>query len=191
MLVRFTLALALLVSHPALGASIFESVEGEFSADPGAPTPVVFDLGSNLLAGSLVGGDVDLVSFTLAAGQQLDAIELTTYTGSNRSFIALAEGDWPTGVLTSIIPTNLFGAALIGAADLGADVLALMPGEFGTMGGDLPLAPGRYSFLIQDTSDATDYGLTFLISAVPEPAVAGLLALAAAWLGRRTRRQVA
>ncbi len=189
MLVRFTLALSLLLASPAFAASIFESIDGEFSDDPGAPTEVVFDLGANLLSGSVAGGEVDLVSFTLPTGQQLEQIELTSYAGRSASFIALADGGvWPTGVLASVIPTDLFGAALVGDGNVGGDVLALMPGNLGTRGGDVPLGPGTYTFLFQDTTDDVDYGLTFLISSVPEPAAASLLGLAAAWMIRRARR---
>ena len=181
----FALALS---APPAFGASIFESVAGDLSDDPASPEAVTFELGANSIGGAVTGGDVDLVAFTIPTGLQLDAIEFTTYTGGGLSFVGLATGDtWPTGVLASVNASLLIGADLIGANDVGTNVLPGLSGSFGSQGFQTPLPSGVYTFLMQDTADDLEYEFTFLLSAVPEPAFLALVGLVGALVVRRRR----
>ena len=190
-------------STSAIALDYDEALDGDFSGLPDAPTEVVLDEGSNRLVGMLDGSaDArDYVTFTLRPGETLIGITLVRWDDAllpfldgNIGFHALAEGP------TSFIPDFDTAPFFLGGDHLdplatpeGTDllpVLAMAP--LAGTGFEVPLGPGTYTYLIQQT---TPIGIAYefdLIVAVPEPSTAllmgtGLAGLAAC--GRAARRR--
>ncbi|UCG72258.1 MAG: hypothetical protein JSV45_13565 [Chromatiales bacterium] len=164
-----------------------ESVDGDLSTDPNAPTPVQFQAGSNIITGTMGGpGNVgDYITFTFGPGQGLTGLvllEFASQMGDERGFHGINEGP------TSFIPSpatqdNFLGGNHLNAFEAGTDVL---PGLATTplvgAGFAIPLGEGTYSYLIQQTaSDPTSYSLEFQV--VPVPAAVWLFGSALGLLG--------
>ena len=164
-----------------------ESVDGDLSGDPAAPTALAFGAGSNRVIGSVTtpSGDTrDYFSFTIGAGAALTGIVLDAYTPFDITFQALASGT------TSFIPSGATGGLFLGSshlngASVGNDILPLMEAlPFGGLGFSTPLGPGTYTYLIQQTgSELTQYTLDFQV--IPEPGTGVLVALGLGALARR------
>ncbi len=183
-----------------------EASDGDLSGTPASPTrfgnsplSVGYSVGSNIIVGTTVAGDYDILSFTVGAGQQLSAINVFSYASTDdKAFLGVQSGStWNNGLGAGI---NFNVATLLGyahygpgpgAAQPGTDVLDNLGSAPGAIGFTGPLGAGTYTFLIQQTGPAVvNYGLDFQLTAVPEPgtyaAMAGaLLAGFAVW--RRTR----
>ena len=197
-LAKFLITSAVL-SIPASAATLQfdESVSGDLGG-PAAPTSVTLGVGTNTVVG-VTGGpggatDRDAFTFTIGTGQSLVSIFLDTYntvgsTASNTGFYAIDEGS------TTIVPNSSNSGQLLtgrtfnfqtfnppaGQVDL-LETTNLTAGP-GISGGEL--GPGTYTFLIQNTSTLSDFGLS--LNVVPEPSSVLLLALGALGLGRRRR----
>jgi len=168
-----------------------ESVDGNLSTDPEAPTPVSFSAGSNIITGAVGGpGNVgDYITFTLGTNQQLTGLVLLEFQsamGDSKAFHALNLGP------TSFIPSpstqdNFLGGNHVNAFEVGTDLLpGLAPPPAGTgligSGFDVPLGAGTYSYLFQQTApDLTNYSLDFQV--VPIPAALWLFGSALGMLG--------
>ncbi|MEO0423652.1 MAG: VPLPA-CTERM sorting domain-containing protein [Pseudomonadota bacterium] len=165
-----------------------ESVSGDLSSDPDAPTPLSFSVGSNIITGSVSAGEGDtrdFITFTIADGQVLTALLQLEYvdgdTGGpgNRGFHAINEGE------TSFIPggdtSDLFlGGDHLDPLDPGTDLLAILAtAPLAGVGFDTPLGPGTYSYVVQQTGPQNSaYSLDFQVAAVPLPAGVWLIASA-------------
>ncbi|MCR9093991.1 MAG: PEP-CTERM sorting domain-containing protein [bacterium] len=191
-----SLVVFFVLSFAAGGAQAYtETTDGEFSADPLAPTPVDVAPGSNLFTGSVAAPeDVrDYWTFTIDPGELLTAIQLvssedgTTGGAPDRGFIALHPG------ATAAIPGGstiggFLGGDHLDAIDAGTDVLLNLAGApLGGTGFTAPLGPGDYAFLIQQTSGQI-IAYTFDFVVIPEPGTALLLGLGLAGLSARRRR---
>ena len=203
--IRLIRLLPLLVALSAISATAsasvvwVESVDGDLSSDPTAPTSIVFTAGINSVFGSVQApGDVrDYITFTLADNQLLTGIFLRKYvdedTGGpgNRGFHSLnlgAEGVIP-GPGTADL---LLGGDHLDPVGPGVNLLELLAAApLAGTGFDTPLGAGTYTYLIQQTGpQLTGYQLDFVIKPVPLP-MAGWLFLSglAALLGlSRDRR---
>ena len=197
--VHHSAALGLLIvgaGATANAANWDEAADGDLSTDPNTPTAISFNVGSNIISGTVQSpNDIrDYLTFELGAGQQLDAIILLAYddiaTGNpgNRGFYAINAGS------TSFIPDGGTAGSFLGGdhldPDIGTDLLpALASGTLAGTGFDLPLGEGVYSFLVQQTGpELTGYSLEFVVSAVPVPASLPLLLGAIGTLGALARR---
>ncbi len=182
----------------ASGAIVWdESMDGDLSDDPLAPTGIMFAVGVNGVIGTDGDADTrDYITFTIEDGYQLDAILLQEYldvaTGGDgdRGYIAINSGD------TSAIPDGGNSDSFLGGSHMdplaaGTDLLAILAAApLAGTGFDAPLGPGTYSFLIQQTGvEITSYGLDFVVSAtVPVPAAVWLLLSAIGVAGGVSRR---
>lgn len=165
---------ALALASPATGAVVHdESVDGDLSSDPAAPTAVVFAAGANSILGSMgnVGGvDRDYVTFTIAPNQVLTGLYLVALTPDDIAFAALNAGT------TSYIPGgptigNFLAGLHLAPEYVGNDLMPLFQTESVTTN-SLPapsLGPGSYCFVIQQTGPISQsYALDFVItSALP------------------------
>ncbi len=171
-----------------------EFVHGDLSSDPDAPTPLVFALGGNTIIGSVLGPDDrrDYITFDVPAGMALAAlyqhqyVDLDSGGPGNLGFHAINEGN------TSWIPDQNTVGFFLGSNHMfpevpGTDVLPQLADiPFGGIGFDIPLGPGTYTYLIQQTGpDNTGYTLEFWL--IPTPPSAAALALATPALLRRRR----
>ena len=165
----------------AVGPAFDGSVPADFSDDAAAPTAVQLDNGSNVIANSVVAGDIDYVTVNVPDGHVLGALELLAYDsdGDNvRSFIGIQEGTVFTEAPDTVNPANLLGLQLFGEAEAGTDILGSL-GEaanpFGGPGGigfEGALPAGDYTFWIQETSEnAATYYLDLQVS--PDSLVCG------------------
>lgn len=175
-----------------------------------------FNVGETIIRGSVVnalGGtsgfppaDVDVFTFTVAAGTELAGITLTNFLSTDDvGFAAIAEGttfpfnavELSTGPdTTQFLGGTLFGTGNpgIGAQGIGSDILAAFAAtEAGGTGFDAPLSAGDYTIYIQQLGTAfISYELTFDVAPVPLPAAvwmfgAGLMGL----VGWSKRKQAA
>jgi hypothetical protein len=168
------LALLLNWTAPALAATTHdETVDGDLSGDPAAPTPVEMLVGTNVVSGSMAAPDDtrDFLTFTLPEGQQLEALRLLSYEDldiggpGNRGFHAINAG------ATSFIPDastadSFLGGAHLDALPTGTDLLPILAAadQAGT-GFTPPLGAGTYSYVIQQTGpELTGYSVEFVIS---------------------------
>lgn len=188
------LAVLLGLNGAANAASVWdESINGDLSNDPAAPTPVTFMVGDNLVSGTMGAPDDarDYLSFSIGPGQSLVALilmDLTSEMGDLVGFHALNAGD------SSFIPgpdtaDSFLGGNHLDDSDICDDLLPdLAAAPLAGTGFDVPLGPGTYSYVIQQTGmDLNSYSLKFQV--VPVPAAAWLFGSALGLLGWLRRRQ--
>jgi len=169
-----TLAIGLIllgIVAPTRAAVVWdESVNGNLSTDPAAPTVIVFSAGSNIVNGSC--GNInaqtrDYMTFTVPAGYTLTALNLLVYTPENTGFCAVNGGN------TSIIPGNptigfwmagihvvpgLLNTDLFDAMSTASVTTEALPSS--------QLDPGDYTLIIQQTSPLiTTYSFEFVLQA--------------------------
>jgi hypothetical protein len=167
-------------SHGVAAVVWDESVNGDVSNDPSAPTQMNLSVGTNSFVASMPGSDLDFFSVHVPTGSVLSAIYNPVYDSIDQvSFIAIGPGtSIPNGVLTDD-PTGLLGYTHFGpgAFDPGEDLLVDMSVlQFGVPGFTRPLPAGSYSFWVQQQSSVDEnYQLDLVVDAVPEPASAVLL----------------
>jgi hypothetical protein len=183
----------------ASAADYNETADGDLSNNNNTPTPFALTLGSNLVSGTNIGGNLDYLRADVPAGHSLTQVILNSYSGGDLSFAAMQIGNTmvpPSGVdangLTGWTHYGT-GAGADPIASLGEDMFASanMPTpRFGSAGFTPPLGPGSYTFLFQQTNAvSTDYQFNFVV--IPEPSTVllgcvGMLAL----VGLRLRRRV-
>jgi hypothetical protein len=170
-------ALLLLVATSAL-ADWDEGVDGDLSTNEAAPTPLALVVGSNVIAGSVVSpGDVrDYVTFTVGPGQQLTALNQLAYFDipgggpGNRGYHAINAG------ATSFIPSAGNSSSFLGGNHLdplppGTDMLpGLAAAPLAGVGFTVPLGPGTYSYLVQQTGPQQNgYELELVIVSTATP----------------------
>jgi hypothetical protein len=181
---------ALALSARAAALFYDEAVSGDLSNLGSAPTALVFDLGQNIVTGTMGGppsSDPDIITFTIQPGQALTSIYLEPLVPAERSFYAIAAGSTINMTDGTTHLGNFLSyhyGELIGALSLG--------GEFGGTGFTVPLGPGTYTAWIQEVSTRVDYSLAYTVTAIPEPAsfaaLAGAVGLALAATRRRRGR---
>jgi len=187
-------AVALLCgAAPAGAASYTESTDGDLSGDRNAPTTLVLDYapsgnvqGSNIVSGTTgrnaVTGvvDVDYLRITVPDGFALSALRVGNQTtvGGGGSFLGLAAGPVMPVAPNAANATGLLGYRVYGTRDIGTDILDDMAaGGNGASGFTQPLGAGVYTVWVQELATGTfDYRFNFVLSPVPEPGGAPLLA---------------
>lgn len=181
------------ILKPANAATYLESVDGDLSGVPAAPTNWPLSVGSNRLAGEAGTGvveDYDLVAFTIPSGHQLDSIIITAFHVSARaSFFGLQEGSpWNDGLGYDLLGDDLVGWTLINNSMTGVDLLPRMQNAYLPAKFEIPLSSGVYTLEIQDVDVPFQYDLAFHVSAVPEPTTAALACAVIAAAGKCRRR---
>lgn len=157
-----------------------ESMSGDLSNDPLAPTPVTTAVGTNSVLGTVGGGgNQDWITFRIPAGTRLDSLVLARYTSTDgQGFLGVQDG--PTFEGSTTVPGSYLGYAHFGTSAtngnlppanlVGADLLPLMGDTgiaFGSQGFTPPLPAGDYTFLIQQLGASTTYQFDFNTSVAP------------------------
>lgn len=177
---------AVLLAGPAMGQFAWnESADGEITGDRFAPLFLNAAVGSNLLSGTVVDGDIDYFTFVVPVGAELAAVNLLGYESEDfRAFLGVQAGSEFTVDPDSPSPGDLLGYVLYGPDLVGFDLLPIIGTGGGAIGFSGPLPAGQYTFWNQQTGiELTSYSFEFVI--VPAPAGAAALALAGLGLGRR------
>lgn len=155
-------AMALLLAVGCAPANHDEATDGDLSNDPLAPTPLEFNAGKNTISGTVTTSSMppdtrDFITFTVPPHHQLTALRLMKYlelsTGGpgNRGFHAINTG------ATSFVPgaatrLNFLGGDHVDPVPDGTDLLpGLADGMPAGTGFAVPLGPGTYSYVIQQT----------------------------------------
>jgi hypothetical protein len=172
------------VAGPAWAAPITynEGVGGELAGQ----SIGTFDIGANTVTASETtqsGVSFDAFLFTVAAGQQLDGIVLTSLSSVGVQGFTLA----PPGPLDL---STRYGFLLLGSSNVGSDFLPLLlqsdPGKTATA----PLPAGTYQVFV-GSSASSNYEYTFNVSAakpVPEPGALALMGIGLVGVAFRWRR---
>lgn len=170
----------LLCLHLTAGGAVAwdESVDGDLSGDPKAPTVVAFSGGSNIVDGTMVASTdaFDYMTFTIEPGQQLTRLSLLEFVDlpsgqqGNTAFHAIIAG------ATSFIPAfsnvnNFMGSNHLDFIHIGIDLLADLAGApFGGTGFTIPLGPGTYTYHVQQVDEQlTGYTLDFVVEGESGP----------------------
>ncbi len=189
MKIRSAFVLAMLVAVPFASADVLydEGVSGDISGDRFNPTQGgVLALGSNTLSASVVDGDRDFLTFTVGAGMELAAVNVTTFDSvlGNRAFMGIQTGNVFTLDPDVPNPAALLGYVLFGSGQVGTDILPAMGSAGGAMGFTGFLPAGDYTLWMQETSQDMD---TFTLDFVTVPAPSALLLVAGGMLSLRRR----
>ncbi|MEL6258989.1 MAG: hypothetical protein AAFQ67_08035, partial [Pseudomonadota bacterium] len=133
------------------------------------PTDIgTLGVGTNTLTagqqGEAAGRDIDYVTFEVAEGQQLSAINLVSYDGGDAAaFLGLVEGAaFPTDA-SSTQASDLLGGVTYGDAQEGSDILDDIGGLQGATGFSGPLGAGTYTIWLNQTGPASTTSLEFII----------------------------
>lgn len=189
LLMLTTLSLTTALGAAAAPLDYDEALLGDLSSDTNAPTPVVFDVGANVVTGTtgqpLTGlYDNDVITFTLAPGQTLTRIDLLAYqpvgVNGTGSFMAIGAG----AQIDKFNAAAHLGDALVSAL---GDVLPLLAAGtiYGAPGFTTPLGPGTYTWWFSEASTTIAYSVSFEV--VPEPSTGLLVAAGLATLAARGR----
>lgn len=181
-------AMAAASSAAVAGVIHDESMHGDLSDDRLNPTPLVLADGVNSLIATSQAGDREYVRFTVPAGRQLGAVNLTSYSGvDGTAFIAAQAGTSMTEPPTGTNVGNLLGWTHFGpgAGNLGDDILPAIGTGPGAIGFLPPLPEGEYTFWIQQIGSTSTYQLDFVSIPAPATLTLGVLALGAAARRRR------
>jgi hypothetical protein len=174
---------------------------GPFSDNGLAPTPVSFDVGSNIVSGVTGGFDSSYMTFTIAPGEDLSSIiVLDGSPAPDRIFFGIASGDTVVVDPSFTSAAGLIGWTLFSDAmdntnvlgDLGAAAPPNFPAVPGATGFTPPLGAGTYSTWVVDGDGALDtvpYKLDFVVSAAPEPSTWVLLLAGVGVAGMALRRR--
>ena len=203
----FSAAVAILALVATTNATTVwdESVNGDLSGSQAAPTPILLSVGTNSVIGNLritsAGDSQDWLAVTVPAGAQLTSFVHAAYTSTDaQGFTGFQTGSafvGSPGVASSYNGYAHFGTgatngSLPATNTVGTDLFPIMadnsPGgtSAGASGFTIPLGPGAYTFLIQQTGSATT-SYQFNYNVVPEPASLGVLLLGGAALMARRR----
>jgi len=164
-----TVLLLIALALPSSAAVVHdEGVSGDLSTNPAAPTALGFAVGGNTIIGTtgyVTAIDRDYITFTIAPGQLLTALNVLVFTPNNIAFAAFNAG--ATSYVPSIATAGNFLAGIhMDATDQGTDALPRFVSTSVTTN-SLPapqLGPGTYCFLIQQTNAVvTSYSLEFVI----------------------------
>ena len=177
-----------------------ETVDGELSGDNLAPFDLgVFGVGLNNVAGTIVDArganpNVDVFTFDIAAGTQLDGIFLNQFDSTdNVAFLGIDDSNtfpFNTAELDNSPDQSQFiGGLLFGGSSSADNIIDPIGSGFGA-GFSGPLGAGEYTVYLQQLGGATvDYSLGFsVVSTVPEPATGLLLAPLFGMAAMRRRR---
>lgn len=191
-------SLSLLGANIAAAAIAWdETVDGELSSDPAAPTAVAFADGVNTVNGAIGQGDVrDYFTFTIPDGQQLVGVLLQSYvdldTGGDgdRGWYSVSAGS-TSAVPAFDNPNEFLGGTHLDPQPAGTDILALLiTNSLTGTGVTGPLGAGTYTWLVQQTgAELGGYSLDFVVAPVPVPAAFWLMASGMAGLAGLRRRR--
>ncbi|MBM4113467.1 MAG: hypothetical protein FJ253_08895 [Phycisphaerae bacterium] len=153
-----------------------EGVSGDASGNPSAPSNAgVVVAGSNLFMGSVTnsgGADQrDYITFVVPAGVEITQLILNTLSPNNLVWTHFDDG--PTSVIpgAGTAASLLAGAHIEAATPDGTDLFpnyqAGSPDLLAGPGFSGPIAPGTYTFLMQQASPVlTTYSLNFVASSI-------------------------
>jgi hypothetical protein len=161
-----------------------ETSDGDLSNAGLSPTFVALASGSNQVIGSTgdAGSGIDLDYFTVnvPTGAQLTSLKVLpgTLPLGSLAFIGVQSGSQLTVSPSAASADGLLGWTHYSSGDANSDILGRIGTGFGASGFTGPLGAGSYAFWVQDFNPgASAYGFDLTVSAVPEPAPAGALAL--------------
>jgi hypothetical protein len=196
------LVLVTALAMPSVALAYDEAIDGDLSNNAAAPTPLVFGLGTNVVAGRVTTGTTptdtrDFLTFTIPAGRQLTGLRLVSWVSGNTGFHAINVG------ATSVNPSSTTESSFLGGDHVNPaikpfDLVELLNGDTAGVGTTAPLGPGTYSYVIQETGpQLSDYRIEFTVSAAPAGVPASdhkslialtLTLLAVMLIGRRRSR---
>lgn len=189
-LAAFAAGLAFVVAPAGADVIWDEAIDGDLSSDNLNPTLLAFAPGSNQVFGSTLPDpdlDPDFFTVVIPVGYELSGLIFERYISTeDQSFLAVEVGGQITDTGS---PAALLSALLIGSIEgtqQGDDLFDDLqnPNVFGGFTGNL--GAGSYTFWYQETGASTEYGFDFIVTPVPAPATASLLA-AGLLMSRRRR----
>ena len=195
--------IALCATSVPAAADYNEGTLGDLSNSGLTPTSVSMALGNNIISGTTgqANGviDRDYFTFTLAPGQQLNAIQVlagtTSISGPDpnnpRSFIGIQSGNQVTVLPSAASAAGLLGWTHYGPSLIGTDILDDMGvSAAGSTGFTPPLGSGTYSVWIQEANvGSANYVFNFLVASVPEPSTWAMMLSGFGLIGLARRRQ--
>lgn len=186
------LSLALGVASAAHAIVFFDELaSGDLSNNPGQPTLLAVDLGSNFLSATVSARDRDYFTLRLPPGAALASILLRRSNGVEATFIGLQAGSTFSEPPDRADLSRTLGYTTFFAPDVNTDLLGKLADAPEAIGFSGPLVGRDFTFWVdQKNTSAASYDLEFVIVQVPSPG-AWALALSGLgvtlWSGRRRR----
>ncbi len=139
-------AAVLLAAGTASAATFNESVNGDLSGNRNAPTVFNLTVGSNNLTATTSGGDLDVVTVNVPAGNLLSRLFLRSFSSAGfdeRAFVGIQSGSTFSVDPNFAGPAALLGYTHFGTADgnVGSDILPSILNGFGSIGDVQNLTP--------------------------------------------------
>lgn len=210
--ISFAILFASLIASSASAEVVFMEnsrggSDGELSGDNLSPTSLGLLTGEHTVIGQVsdinlgefeeeargMAGTADIFSFDIAPGTLLTSIILDDFVGQGSGALFMSIDDEP---IYSYTPNQInsldnppdlslvLGGQAVGDGQEGTSILS------NTAGGATSLGPGVYTVYIQETTNSSNYQLTFnVVSAVPEPSSAALCVAVLAVTSFRRRRR--
>ncbi len=154
-----------------------EATEGDITDDATNPLTLALGVGSNVISGEVVAGDLDYVTVNVPEGYVLSSLELANYESADDvAFIGIQEGTVFTEPPTDTDAANLLGFTLFGADGEGTDILPAIGSGAGSQGFAPPLEAGNYTFWIQQTgTDVVAYSFDLVTTLAADVPASGSL----------------
>lgn len=165
------LSLALAVTSATHAMVVFDELaSGDLSNNPGQPTLLAVDLGSNFLSATASSRDRDYFTLRLPPGAALASLLLRTSNGVEATFLGLQAGNSFTEPPELANLSRTLGYTTFFATDVDTDLLGRLADAPEAIGFSGPLVGRDFTFWVdQKNTSPASYGLEFVIVQIPSP----------------------
>lgn len=142
-----------------------ESLSADLSGNFTAPDILPFVVGENTITATQSSTDVDYFTFTVPANSALSAIVVNDYQSADAAgFIGIVNGSVFSTNAANTASSDLLGGLVYGINNIGDNILLGIGSLDGAQGFSEALPSGNYTVWLNQTGDASEVTLSFLIT---------------------------